>query len=399
MLGPMKITDIEVIKITIPNRLESYIASKKTSEVHSTIIQVHTDAGIVGIGEAPFYPERAEFDIQEMRPRLLGEDPFNIENIVGTNSYEGPLCKTVAGVEMACWDIIGKALQVPVYKLLGGRVWEQIPITGFIGIMAPEVMLEEAVKAVNQGIQTLKIKVGRDPHQDVQTVRAIRQAVGEQIKIRIDANQGWSVATAIAMARKLADCDIQYMEQPIPVWDQDGLARLRQHSPVPVCICEGLHSLPQLMSLIKKDAIDFISTDPSRTGGLLGFKKFCAVAESAGIPVVTHVSASGVSAAAWSHATITARPCMYACDITYPGWDIGSWSPVGDVIHETVPYQNGFFAITDAPGLGISLHMDHLQAWAAYYQKNRQRIVSKETLEKQLGKPNAPAPYFMPPRF
>lgn len=395
----MKITDIEVTKITIPNRRESYIASKKTSEVNSVILQVQTDEGIVGMGEAPFYPERAAFEIDEMRPRLIGEDPFNIEKIVGTNYYEGPLCKTVSAVEIACWDIIGKALQVPVYKLLGGRVWDKIPITGFIGIMAPELMLEEAVKAVNQGVRTLKIKVGRDPHQDVKTVRAIRQAVGDQINIRIDANQGWSVATAISQSRKMEDCDIQYMEQPIPIWDQDGLARIRQKSSVPVCICEGLHSLPQLMSLIKKDAIDFISTDPSRTGGLMGFKKFCAVAESAGIPVITHVSASGVSAAAWSHVTITASPCMYACDITYPGWDIGSWSPTGDVINESVPYQNGFFSVGDKPGLGVSLNTDNLQTWADHYQEIRQGTVSKDTLEQHFGKPNAPTPYFMPPRF
>jgi L-alanine-DL-glutamate epimerase-like enolase superfamily enzyme len=265
--------------------------------------------------------------------------------------------------------------------------------------MPPERMIEEALNAAKQGISTLKVKVGLDPKQDVRTVRAIRDAVGEDTTLRVDANQAWSVGTAISQLSKLEECGIQYVEQPLPRWDHDGLAKLRSRCSVPICICEGLASLPQLLQLIKKDVVDFVSTDPVRTGGLLGFRKFCSVAEAAGIPVVTHVPALGVSVAAWLHATICSRPCMYACDIPYPGWDIGSWPPVDDIINESFQQQDGFLEVGDGIGLGVSLDLDRLRKWEEHYIEIRKKPISKQSYVDRYGKENAPTLYYMPPRF
>jgi glucarate dehydratase len=295
----------------------------------AVIVQVYTDEGIVGVGEGPHDHYKSLIEVQQymieklIKPRLLGEDPFNIERIVADagmtlrSSHSSIIAhpSLVAAAEMACWDIMGKALRVPVYKLLGGKVRDKVAITAFLAIKSPEEMAKDATAAVEEGIKTIKLKVGLDPQQDVKIVKAVRDAVGDGITLRVDANQAWSVGTAINQCRKLERYDLQYIEQPIPRWDYDGLVRLRRRINIPICICEGLTQLPPLMSLIKREAIDFVSSDAWRMGGLIGFKKLCNICEAEGIPVVTHTPTFGISQAAWLHACISSRAVMYATDL------------------------------------------------------------------------------------
>jgi L-alanine-DL-glutamate epimerase-like enolase superfamily enzyme len=251
---------------------------------------------------------------------------------------------------------------------MGGQVWEKIPITRFIGIGSPEEVAEEALAAVRQGINTIKLKVGHDLSQDVEIVRSAREVVGDNVVIRVDANQAWSVGTAITQINRMARYNVQFVEQPIPRWDRVGLTRLRDKVGVPICICEGwgyehhIDKLPLLLQLIQERALDFLSTDPYRTGGLRGFMKTCAICEAAGIPIVSHWNHTGlgVSTATWLHACSSNRIVMHGQDILCTNLKPG---PVDDIVTAPFHHENGYLEVPSGPGLGIQLDEAKMEKW------------------------------------
>lgn len=377
----MKIVDVKTRIICVPRSEPSSMALDTGIERDmALIVEVYTDKGIVGLGEGPHDHYRPLIEVQQymfqklVKPRLLGEDPFNIEKIVGDahmtlrSSHSSIIAHPalVAAAEMACWDIMGKALNLPIYKLMGGKVREKVATTAFLAVKSPKEMARDAVAAVEEGIKTIKLKVGLDPQEDVKIVEAVRNAVGDGVTLRADANQAWSVGTAINQCRKLENYDIQFIEQPIPRWDHDGLVRLRRRINVPICICEGLTQLPPLMSLIKKEAIDFVSSDPWRMGGLTGFKKLCSICEVEGIPVVTHTPTFGISQAAWLHACISSRAVKYACDLEVSKIGVHR---VADIITKPFRHKNGYVEAPEGPGLGVELSKEEMNKWEKYFEK------------------------------
>lgn len=399
----MKITGCRVTKMAIPLRETLRMGiDREMLETQSCVIELFTDdESIVGVAESPFDPQRTEFEMARLKGRFIGMDPFDIERLVGGDAMIGELYKTVSAVEIACYDIMGKKLGLPAYKLLGGRVWDKIDVTAFMSYDDdPEVVAQKCVEAVNKGYSTLKLKLGLDRNIDVEIVRQVRKAVGPKPIIRIDPNQGWSYPTALSILKQIEDCDIQYVEQPIAKWDHDGMKKLAQRTGVPICICEGLTSFPELMRLIKNDAVDFISSDPIRTGGLLGFKKLCGIAEAEGIPVVAHVSTYGVSAAVFTHAVISNHATMFAHDICYPGLDVGAWAPVDDICTGGIRVlDGGSIDVTDEPGFGVKLNHEKMEKWADYLENVVNPRNNAEFLAHRYGKPRQETTYFLPPRF
>lgn len=348
-----------------PSLSPGSLAKTGKGACRSQIVQVFTDEGIVGIGEREEAPPIR--DMTHLKPSLIGADPFDVQAIVGSQlsgQFAGPP-QEIAAIEMACWDIIGKHAGVPVYKLMGGPVRDKVYVTRFIGITSVEETVKDALEAVEAGIKTIKLKVGLDPQKDLETVKAVRESVGDSITIRVDSNQSWSVPEAINMINRMEKYFPQFIEQPIPWWDHDGLARVKARTRVPICICEGygyaISGLPRLMDLIKRDAIDFISTDPLRTAGMLGFKKLCAICEAAGIPVVTHWTRAGVSQAAWLHCCISNYATMYANDILCSNLKPG---PIDDIITEPLKHENGYLKALDGPGLGVTLDEEKLARYS-----------------------------------
>lgn len=398
----MEITDIELIKLAVP-----YIKPQLRPHIqiyydyNAAILKIHTNEGIVGISEVGG-PERVEYEVNGARARLIGTDPFDIEKIVGTAtlgqtfglSFESTPY-TISSIEMACWDIIGKKLKVPVYKLMGGRMWEQISITSVTNYESPESVVKECMTAVEQGISTIKIKVGKDPNQDLAIIKAVRNAVGDNIELRIDSNQAWSVPKAINMINKMARYDPQYIEQPIPRWDLDGFKRVRDRVSVPLCVCDAQPRHPEVMRLIKRDSIDFVSSDPYRSGGLLGWKKLAAICEASGIPLICHLSGLGVSSAAYLHATVTNHICMYAHDIKCSNLKV-STQYLDDIITKPFEHVNGYLNVPEGPGLGVELDDTKVKKWSEYYL--RVRAKPKVSPVERYGSPNLPLPYYFPPR-
>ena len=400
----MKITGVEQIKVAVPWKYRVIFSGDEAPWTHqyTTIVKMHTDEGITGISEGRL---RGEISQSFIKSQVIGTDPFEIEKLIGGSILEGPTPTATQMIECGCWDIIGKALNVPVYKLLGGRFWDRVPITMYSSD-EPEIepVIKTAVNAVKIGIGTIKIKVGKDLKTDLVLVKGVREAVGDDVTIRVDSNSAWSVPTAINMINKMAKYYPQYIEQPIATWDLDGFKRVRDRVSVPLAICGSAPKIPGVMSLIKRDAIDVLSSDPSRTGGLWGWKKMDAICTAAGIPLVEHANGLGVSTAIWLAAAVTSPSCKYAHDINslnnstieQPTCKVLS----DDVITKPFRHENGFLQVPEGPGLGVELDEAKMEKYSELYQDLRREgdKGGHEGLAPRIV-PNLTLPYRFQPTF
>ena len=238
------------------------------------LVEIHTDEGIIGLGEAPgpTLPTIRTIIEAELTQFLVGQDPRRTEWLVHrmeefTRNWSRIGAYAIAGIEIALLDIKGKALDVPVAELLGGFCRRQAPVVGYLFIDEPEANARKAAAFVDAGYTELKLKVGRDFGQDHDTIAAIRDEVGTDVKIRIDANMMWSVPAAIKWIRGLEHLDLQYVEQPVPDFDVQGLAQVRRSVGVPIAADEGCTDIRSALELIKADACDVFVVYPSEAGG------------------------------------------------------------------------------------------------------------------------------------
>jgi muconate cycloisomerase len=289
----MKITKIKVSGVNIPTAKTYQVAVMGSiTSTQSVIVEVHTDEGLVGIGESDpslaFAGESQQTVMTMLKhhlgPAVLGMDPCRIEAIhtrMDAVTVENHFAK--AAIDLACYDLLGKSLGVPVYQLLGGLVRERVPIMWSLGSEPPEVNVAEAVKKVEEGYRTIGLKLGvLSPDVDVARVAQVRRAVGPEVQIRCDANQAWRVGTAIATIKRLEEHDVAMVEQPVPRWDLEGMAQIVRAVSLPVGADESLCSQRDALQLIQHQAADFYSIKTTKQGGLLKAKKIAALVQAAG---------------------------------------------------------------------------------------------------------------------
>src|SRR5688500_1847640 len=241
----MKITRIETIPVSVP--IEQRRAMRGALGAHTEspflLVRVHTDEGVTGLGAVSCTPRwsgedqisAAHFIRTTLEPALVGHDPRAIETLPALFRRvlaANPFAK--AGLEMACWDILGKEAGLPVYRLLGGPVREFVPTKYSVSGLEPPRAAEIAAWAVEQGFRVMKVKVGIEPEGDVARVRAVREAVGPGIKLAVDANGGWSPRVAIQTIRRLMEFGIYFAEQPVAPLDVSWMADVRANVSVPV---------------------------------------------------------------------------------------------------------------------------------------------------------------------
>ena len=239
------------------------------------IVEVHTDEGVSGIGEAPgpTLPTIQTVIEQELTQFLVGQDPLRTEWLVHrmeefSRNWSGIAAYAISGLEIALLDLKGKILGAPVAELLGGFCRDRVPVVGYLFIDEPEANARKAKAFVDAGYSELKLKVGRDFAQDHDSIAAIRDAVGPDVKLRIDANMIWSVPAAIKWIRGLEQFDLQYVEQPVPDFDVAGLAQVRRSVSVPIAADEACTDVRSALELVKQDACDVFVVYPSEAGGL-----------------------------------------------------------------------------------------------------------------------------------
>jgi len=316
----MGIQSIEAYPVVLRYREPFRIAPSTTVESQNVIVRVITDFEVVGIGESS-PSKRVTKETQQtvietldkIAPHLVGMCPLRIEQINETMDElvrENPSAK--AAIDVALYDILGKAANKPLFKLLGG-FREDVLTDLTLGIKEPKEMAKDAVKAVKRGFKALKVKVGVNPTEDFDRMRRIREAVGSEIVIRIDANQGWTVKEAIAVLHKLAPFQIEFVEQPVKASDIHGLAEIREASPIPVMADESVHTPEDALHLIREKAVDMINIKLMKSGGILKARKIVDIAEAANVPcMIGCMGESTVGITAAVHVAAALKNIQYA---------------------------------------------------------------------------------------
>jgi len=371
----MKITDIKVTLVTMPFEAPVRWAFGVRTGTNRTIVRVFTDEGIVGIGET-YGGKSTALGVESLKPLVIGEDPFNIERIVSKfTGFSGrgvlPIGHPInfAPIEVACWDIMGKALDTPVCNLIGGRGRKKIPTAGFVYYrykedkgVGGESTSEDIVKYCSDlidkyGFKTLKLKLGVfNPKVELKTIKEIRETFGEEIKLRADPNAIWSVETSIQILKELEKYNFEYFEDP--TWNLEGMAKVRKKVHVPLATNMCVISFDQIPPAVRLGAIDVILSDIFQWGGILNSKKMAAVAETFQLGLGMHDNAAlGVSTAAMLHFAAAVPYLTYAIDHHYHYC-------IDDIITKPFEYEDGCMPVPDGPGLGVELDEDKMEKYS-----------------------------------
>lgn len=349
----MRITQIDALRVRIPQKppIAPYQNRYKAGTYkEALLVRLETDTGLVGWGETPDDWINKSYEgapVDFMRPQVVGRDPFDIEAWYAENTLGTYLA---SGVEMAMWDLMGKALNQPLYRLLGGKVRDKIELAACMGIRPYQEAKEIAKGYVEMGFSTLKTKAGRDAQEDLEMVRGIRDGAGDRLKLRIDPNMGYTPQVAEQLARDLEKYNLEYFEQPMHLTLLAESARLRKRTTTPLGLNESVTTLEIVNQILRLDAADVLLPDTYQNGGILGVKKVAVLCESAGVPCVFHCSHDlGLKTAAMLH-VVASTPCFnLANDCTYYGL-------VDDIISPMHTIEAGHMPVPQGPGLGV--HVD-----------------------------------------
>jgi L-alanine-DL-glutamate epimerase-like enolase superfamily enzyme len=320
------------------------------------VVEVSTDEGIVGVGEAPgpTLPAIQAVIDRELTQFVVGEDPLRTEWLLHrmeeySRNWSGVATYAIAGLELALLDLKGKAFGIPVAELLGGVGRDRIPVIGYLFIDDPEANARKAAGFVEAGHTELKLKVGRDLTQDYDTLAAIRDRVGYDIKIRIDANMNWSVPAAIKWIKALEQFELQYTEQPVPDFDLEGMATVRRRVSSPIAADESCTTVRSALELIKAEACDVFVVYPSEAGGLTRASEIASLAAAAGKwCAIGSWAELGVATTANVHLAAASTNFPFANDTHYP-------LQRADVLAEPVEIVDGRIGVSREPGLGVTL--------------------------------------------
>src|SRR5947208_287755 len=367
----MKITDVRTIRLRaeIPSEGQVFSRSGIRNSRSATLVQVETDKAITGLGSCSGNGELIEFIVANvLKPLLIGMDPTEIDAIWDKAYVRGGHKEfgtrgigvvALSGVDIALWDILGKARGVPLYELLGGKCRDKVPV--YATALYPEEpskVAQRARKFADQGFHGVKIKVGFDLDQDIRIVRAVREELGKDFVIMTDANQGYSVDVALEASDAFADCGAFWLEEPLFVEDIEGHAILREKGRTPIAVGENLHTRYAFENFIVRGAVDFIQPDVARAGGITEIRKITALAARHNVPVSFHTWGDGVALAASVHLSAALRDCIVMeLDYTY--------NPLREeLLREPFKVQEGYLIPPEKPGLGIELDQDALQRFA-----------------------------------
>ena len=358
----MKITKIVGHNVRIPLVYPAKWSGGIRRAAPAFIIEIHTDEGIIGLGECvgPTIPTLATIVEEEFSQFLIGQDPLKIELLTRrmeefARNWLKVGYHAISGIEMALLDIKGKWLNTPVYQLLGGQCKREISYAGYLFIDEPEINAQRALAYKNQGYKEIKLKVGRDIKHDVDTLAAIRAAVGNEIRIRVDANMHWSLPTAIKWIKAMQPYGLQYVEQPLPDYDLDGMAALRRAVEVPIATDESCSSVERVLEMIKREVCDVFVVYISEAGGLTRAHTIASIADACGKWCVMGTWAeTGVATIAGAHVIASTTNFAFCNDSHY-------MLQSDDIITHPLQIVNGAIPIPEGAGLGVALDLQKLE--------------------------------------
>lgn len=353
----MKITDVRIGKISVPLRVPFKTALRTVNSVEDVIVEIHTDTGAVGYGEAPptgaVTGDTTGAIIGALKDHIIktiaGRDVDEFEDLL--QAVQKCVVKNTsakAAVDMALWDLYGQLYKIPVYKMMGGAR-KSIVTDITISVNDPEEMARDAVNAIERGYDCLKVKVGANPALDVARLEAVRKAVGPDTCIRIDANQAWSPKEAVRILNNMQEkgLDIEFVEQPVKAHDFEGMKYVNERSYVPVLADESVFSPEDAMKIMQMGAADLVNIKLMKCGGLYNALKIASAAEVYGVEcMIGCMLEAKVSVNAAVHLAC-AKNIITKIDLDGPV--LCSEDPVigGAIFNEKE------ITVSDEPGLGI----------------------------------------------
>jgi len=360
----MKITALKATPVNIPLEKPMWWTGGHYPGTSKTIIEVETDQGLIGLGEAPSVD--VVRSIEAMGERLIGADPLDIAGCealcvppwqIVQNTDDSSVVKAFGAIEIALWDLRGKVAGEPLYRLLGGAVRKDIPFTEYFGFrdggeMTPEAIADYCLAMREAHGSTMfegKLILG-DPVLEIETVRQMRAALGPRDMIRLDSNMQWSLNTAIRVLREIEPYDIRNYEDPVATFEE--MAALRRHSSIPL----STH-VPDIRRAVRMGVPDFIVTNFAVLGGIARAVRFIGACEAMGVGFWCYSGDAGIATAAYLHMS-AAMPW-----ITEPSQSLFRWQ-IGDVI-EGGPFRqtNNVVRVPEGRGLGVTLDRAALARW------------------------------------
>jgi len=357
----LRITRIEATPLAIPLAEEFHWAGGTQTGANLVLFAVHTDEGVTGYGESICEDQRAVVAYGELIARqFVGHSPGDVEAILRSVWTEGrwkmfPQFTNllVAGIEVACWDALGRALGVPTRTFFGGAVQDELDYFGFLQGDEPEKLAAHARELAGAGFRVIYLKVGRGARDDDACVAAVREAIGPEPLLRIDPNEAWDRATAVERIRRLERYDLDWVEQPTPAGDVNGLAHVRRSVNVKIAADQAVFTTRQLLHVLEKEAADVVVQGSHDAGGLLRFRQQAFICDAHGLRVNRHAFMES-EISFYANAQVAS---------TIPNLTSGN-----QVMHQLLAERltagpppaidGGRFRLNDAPGHGFELDED-----------------------------------------
>jgi muconate cycloisomerase len=359
----MKITKVTAQAVLIPRKTRLTTSYGSRDDAATVVVQVHTDDGLVGIGQtavdAPFYGETAEGIVANthahLAPAVIGESPMNIERLNRKLREALPHhWSSHAGVELALWDLKGKALGVPVYQLLGGKVREGVDLMGFVRIAEPAEMARAVARTLDQTpYPVIKMKIGMDPAQDVRRYQAVADALRGRAVMQVDGNAGYVLAHAIPALQQMYDAgSLGIIEQPVA--HTGDLAEIARRLPVPVMADEAIYPPDDAIEVVKQRAASVALMKITKHGGILNVQKIASIFESAGLILSVAIYYDVIAAAA-AHVA-AAFPCVR--------WPSPPTDMQDTILTKMLDPDGLLLRVPEGPGFGVELDPNKMKKYA-----------------------------------
>jgi L-alanine-DL-glutamate epimerase-like enolase superfamily enzyme len=356
-----RITGVELFPYALESKQVTRIALGQVA-AEGVLVRLWTGDDLVGWGEAsPYAPITGETQAsciavgKRLAQVVRNRDVFDLAlmaadmdaAVVGNPSIK-------AALEMAAWDLCGKLARQPVCHLVG-QYRESFETDRTVYLDEPLAMAEKAKEIVREGYKAVKVKVGQSPELDVARVRAVRAAVGEKIRIRIDANQGWTRDTALKALRSLEEFDIEFCEQPVASSDWEGLRQVSEHSRIPIMADESVHGPSDAIECVRRAAANLINIKLMKSGGILKSMRIAAIAEAANMQcMLGSMVETRLALTAAAH-VVAAQKC-----VTYADLDTFTEHKIDPVVGG-MQVKDGLVTLPQAPGLGVDVDADFLK--------------------------------------
>lgn len=378
----MKIIDVKTHVLTSDLSEPFAFSMGWVTKRGTMVVEVITDEGITGWGESLCHglqpPAIAEAIVQSaLKPIVIGQDPFDVDvlwermyNLTRPFGQKGAVPNAISAVDIAIWDCLGRAMNKPVCKLLGGAYRNEITpyATGFYRVKNkkyPEAAVEEAKLHLSKGFNAMKLKIGFGVEEDVRYIWKIREELGPNVRLMLDANHAYNVSSARKILKAVEDADIFWFEEPISPEDIDGYRELKNLTNIYMAAGENEFTKIGFREWVSRRAVDVLQPDLCSAGGFTECRKISALAQAWHMMLIPHVWGSGIGLAASLQFLATVPPAPLALNPIEPmlEYDQSSHPFRQDLIFNAINIENGIVKIPDAPGIGVEINREIIERY------------------------------------